>query len=364
MKRLFHIVKEAELSELERSYHLNDLGYVYACLGEYERARFFCNEGLKIRKNLLSEYLIGLSFNTLGLIEYMADSPGAGKTYCEKALRIFEQIGDMRGKGLAHRALGGILARIADRGDSIKDLEDAENHLNKAIDIFIREGTPVESVYMAETYMRMGLMYTTWRRIAQSQGIEKSKQDEYYRRARFSFQRGIIEFERANSTSRLANAIGRLAKLYLDSGEMESAGFEIEKTKKILENQGYDFSRVFDENFLIEIKNERKEFLHPIARLLHLKSVLYFRQYQENRNDSSHLIASATYFAAAYAFMVNFSKNAFDTTGILKELSNFMKELEQIERTVFTDEIKKAIKNYPQTDFLELLKRLKDTEMV
>ncbi len=125
----------------ERAYQLNDLGYAYACLGEYDRARLFCDEGLKIRENQLFEYPIGLSYNTRGIIEYMADVSDTGKQYCEKAFKIFKNLGDKRGMGLVHRALGGILTRIGEQDESREYFEAAEKHLLSALEIFIQGRT-------------------------------------------------------------------------------------------------------------------------------------------------------------------------------------------------------------------------------
>ncbi|QTA78466.1 p-loop and tetratricopeptide domains-containing [Desulfonema limicola] len=346
----------------ERSYHLNDLGYAYACLGQYDRASFFCKEGLKIREELSSEYLCGLSYNTLGLIEYMADSPEAGIAWCEKSLSIFKKLGDARGTGLAHRALGGIFSRIADRENSIDNLKRAKQHLLKALDIFIQSGIPLEPVYMAETYLRMGMMYKTWYRIAKSQEAKEEILKEYFLRARFSFQRCIKEFENANSDSRLANAIGRLADLYIDIGDIDAAELEVQKIEDVIKKCDCDLSNML-ERIIIEIKIKCREFLHPIARLYFLKARLNFYK-SLDKGTESLLKSAARNFVIAYAFMANFSENAFDIDLIIDQISTCLNNLNKEFKINFIDEIKIIRNQYPETDFTKLFNRLDDAEMV
>ncbi len=120
---------------------------------------------------------------------------------------------------------------------------------------------------MAETYERMGLMYIGLRRLLLTQSIEKSILDEYYRRARFSLQRCIKEYERAKSVLRQANAIGILVSVYVESDELEKAEVEIEKMTEALSNEVPAESLVnHSEKLLNEIKGKKKEFLHPIGR--------------------------------------------------------------------------------------------------
>ncbi len=215
---------------------------------------------MRIREELSHEYLIALSLNTRGLIEYMANSPYAGKRYSKKALKIFEYVGDNRGVGLACRVLGGISARIGDRDQSLSDLEQAEVYLLRAIDIFTRGGVPREPVFMAETYDRMGLMYNSRRNLSRIQGVGKLDLNEYFLRARFCFQRSIIEYERGKSTPRQAEALGRLARLYIESDKLPDADLEIQKMERVLRG-ALDSRMTYSRQFLWNIKKNTRVLL-------------------------------------------------------------------------------------------------------
>ncbi len=348
--------------DLERSYHLNDLGYAYACLGQFDRAEFYCNKGLAIREKLPSEYLCGLSCNTLGMVKYMSDFPGAGKPHCENALAIFQRMGDRHGTGLAHRALGGIFSRMADRENSMNDLEKAKTHLLKALDIFIRHGVPVDPIYMAETFLRMGLMYRTWHRLALSHDVDEKQVEEHFSMARYCFQRCIKEFKRAQSPLRQANATSRLADFYLDAGKPETAESEIRKMENILSENGCDTADI-SEISLIEMKNNRPEYLHPMSRLHFLKARLSFYRFKE-QGISEYLTAAAQSFTMAYAFMVHFSPEAFDIRGINNMIASCLSELDDDSRDVFIDELKNAADRYPGADFTKMMNRLKDAAII
>lgn len=361
LKNALPYSKEGKIDS-ERAYQLNGLGYAYAVLGEFERGRFLCKEGLRLREKMLYEYPIALSNNTLGTLEYMADFPDAGRRYSERALKLFAQIGDRKGIGMAHRALGGIMARIGFRDKSLPDLETAEQHLLKAIDIFMEGGDPKEPVFMAETYERMGLLYNGFRNIKTLRGADKSELADYFRKSRFSYERCIMEYERAGSALRQAVAIGKLANLHIDSDHMEEAGVEVEKMEKLLSGEMEFESSAsihYSPDFLESLKQSRRELLHPLGMLARLKGRIRWLEFKET-GDPGLFDDCSRKMTSAYVFLSGFSKRVFELGRLIGEISEMLKLMSESERTAFIQNVK----FYPQSDFSELKHLIEDVNLV
>lgn len=352
--------------ESERAYQLNGLGYVYACLGEFERGRFLCKEALKLREKMLHEYPVALSNNALGTLEYMADFPGAGRRFSERALRLFTQIGDQKGIGMAHRALGGILARIGARDRSLSDLEIAEQHLLKAIEIFMEGGAAKEPVFMAETYERMGLLYNGFRNIQMLRSVKKADTEDYYRKSRFSFERCIMEYERAGSSLRQAVAIGKLANLYIDSDHIEEAMAEVEKMETLLSGEMDMEPQVpihHSSDLLENLKQSRRELLHPLGILSYLKGRILWSEFQKTEKSDVFKDCSSQ-MTTAYVFLSGFSKRVFELDRLINEISEILKSMSKRKRTEFIQNVQEIMNDYPQSDFSEFNHRIEDVNLV
>jgi tetratricopeptide (TPR) repeat protein len=79
----------------------NDLSRVLGELGALHEALALCQEGLEVRKLYGFDYLRGLSLNTLALINTRSARPTRALVHAHEALKLFRQIGNSRGIGLA-----------------------------------------------------------------------------------------------------------------------------------------------------------------------------------------------------------------------------------------------------------------------
>lgn len=363
LKKALLYSKEGQI-DFERAFQLNELGNVYACLGEFERGRFICKEGLKLREKMLFEYPLALSYNTMGSIEYWTDSPGAGRRYCQQALEIFERIRDKRGIGLSHRAIGGIMARIGFRDNSLHDLEIAEKHLLSAIDIFMEGGKVKEPAFMAETYERMGLMYNGFRNLKSSINADDSNIEKYFQNSRFSYQRCIMEYSRAGSALMEALSIGKLSELYIDSERVEEASLELYKMENVICNELYlEFPIHYSSALFNGIKNNRHEMLLPLGNLFRLKTRIQWSQFQTSYKtiDRNAILGECgIYTTSAYVSLINYSDSVFEYRRLMSELSRYYSALSRSLRHEFTKHIRAATKEYPDINFKELNNRIDD----
>ncbi len=350
----------------ELTYQLNDLAYVHARLGEYERGRDFWEKGLELRENLLFYYPIGLSYNVRGMIEYLADKPRDGLTYCEKALKIFKNIGVRRGVGLASRSLGGILARIAELDSSTDGFEEAEKNLLEAVNIFGEGGEVPEPIYLAESYERLGILYNSWRKLLLVQSAAKEETNKKFQSSKQSFQRCIEEYTKEGSELHQMTAIGRLCRIYIETEELEKAQNELDKMERILLSEMKKFlSQPAWENrvSLNEIKKKRREFIYPIGKFEHRQASLAFQNYQKKK-DSNLLKEAARHYAFANAYLETYSKEAFATKNVLKEVSNVVKQMHTKEVYVFKEQVTASLSENNLEDYSEIIKKIEDAELL
>ncbi|MCP4349890.1 MAG: ATP-binding protein [Desulfobacterales bacterium] len=350
----------------ELTYQLNDLAYAHARLGEYERGRDFWEKGLELRENLLFYYPIGLSYNVRGMIEYLADKPRDGLPYCEKALSIFNNIGVRRGVGLASRALGAILARIAEVDSSSDRFEEAEKHLLEAVKIFGEGGEVPEPTYLAESYERLGILYNSWRKLLSVQSAAKEEISKKLQNSKHSFQRCIEEYTKEGSELHQMTAIGRLCRVYIEVEELEKAQNELDKMKRILLGELKKFlsqpgweSRIS----LNELKNKRRELIYPIGKFEHRQASLAFQNYQKKK-DSNMLKEAARHYAFADVYLETYSKEAFATKNMLKEVSNFVKQIHPKEVYVFKEQVKASLRENNLEDYSEIIEKIEDAELL
>jgi tetratricopeptide (TPR) repeat protein len=167
-RRSLPLWRDLEL-EVEHSNTLNNLAWANAEIGNFRRALRYCKDGLDLRESLGSRYLVGLSFNTLGLIAIKNDQPHRGRVHCERALAIFRDLGSPRGIGLAYTALAEAHRRSADTprvyfpAEKAEQLRLAEDFANQAVQIF-QEEVP-ERLRLVEALIELGCAYRDWARL-------------------------------------------------------------------------------------------------------------------------------------------------------------------------------------------------------
>ncbi|MBN1954660.1 MAG: tetratricopeptide repeat protein [Anaerolineae bacterium] len=155
--------------EIDHAETLNNLSWALAEFGLFGRAERRCQDGLDLRKKMGRLYLLGLSYNTLGLIATKNNQPHRGQTHCGRALAIFRELGVLRGMGLAYTALAEANRRRADVPDlfspkeAVERLQVAEECAQYAVDIF--RGPVPEKLRLVEALIELGCIYRNWARV-------------------------------------------------------------------------------------------------------------------------------------------------------------------------------------------------------
>ncbi|MCP4346188.1 MAG: ATP-binding protein [Desulfobacterales bacterium] len=341
--------------QLERASYLNELAFVYTRLREHDRAKKFWKEGLRIREQLHIDYHIALSKNTRGMMEYFADNPEKGKKYSQEALGIFQRINEIRGTALANRALGAILARIGQIELSEETLNEAEDYLLKAENIFKESGPVSEPTYLAETHNMMGLLYYHRLEICQKQGKDIKPN---FKKAEEYFSKALTQYMKSKSSLTITTIHERLSKLYFKAGDAEKAQQHSDNMEKIIlqETGGKTYE---------EIYNTKREYLYPIGKSKAGKARILFKKFLNSKNEKSALLNDAAkHYALACACLEMFSKDAFGSKYTFDELSNCFKNLNQKERDDFKKQIMDTLSKNNLKNYSEILKRIEDAEII
>lgn len=122
-----------------------------------------CQEGLEIRKKLGYDYLLGLSYNTMGLIYRVNGNPNQTRHWSGQALELFRQINQPRGIGLALIQLGAATRMIWEQQSEPADPAQIEAYLLEAASIFDPQtGVVPEKVRALDLMIELGRLYIAW----------------------------------------------------------------------------------------------------------------------------------------------------------------------------------------------------------
>ncbi len=132
-------------------------------MGDFQAALVHCTDGLHIRRRLGRRYPIALSLNTLGLIETRMGNPEKARFHCEQALKIFREMEIAGGIGLACLAYAEALRRMTNVQDllthrqAIEHLKDAGKYAEEAVLIFSEQVK--QPLRLVESNIEVGCVY-------------------------------------------------------------------------------------------------------------------------------------------------------------------------------------------------------------
>jgi tetratricopeptide (TPR) repeat protein len=146
----------------------DNMGRVCTLLYESGRAEALLDDSLALREKLGRSYRIGLSLNSRAICCLTFEQPHRARQLAKEALKIFEDLGALRGIGLASISLGRSLRQLGNLGAaglySSNETEElfklSEKTLNEAISIF--GGKIHEPVRLIEAYNELGCTYRDW----------------------------------------------------------------------------------------------------------------------------------------------------------------------------------------------------------
>jgi len=135
-KAAFRSLKELEELYLnEYVMLLNNIAFAYAKLGQMILARPLAHEALRLNEERGGEYSTGLTLSTLSQIARMRENHSQALDYGEEALKLFRDLGDFRGIGLAYlgiaQAKRGKAKHEFEKGRS-KNIEEVRRLLEEA----------------------------------------------------------------------------------------------------------------------------------------------------------------------------------------------------------------------------------------
>ncbi|MEM2367966.1 MAG: AAA family ATPase, partial [Candidatus Bathyarchaeia archaeon] len=176
--------------EAQQAETLNNSAFALAEAGEPHTAIAQAKDALELRFKLGFPYPIGLSYNTLALVEIRHSDYERAKIYAEEARNLFERIRNQRGVGLSYLALAEALLRLSakpalkpeevDLESRIKLLKMAEKYAREALKIF--RGIYLEEEREVEALLRLGCVCRDQARLLRGAEESKGKAKEAYER--------------------------------------------------------------------------------------------------------------------------------------------------------------------------------------
>jgi tetratricopeptide (TPR) repeat protein len=358
-----------------QSHALNDLAFNYARLGQWSVAESHAREGLRIRERLGLDYFVGLSLNTLGLIKFLGDKPHQGKAYSQRALDIFERLGNRRGIGLAHLALGQMDVRVGELEIGEESLKRAQEHLLKADEIFSDQ---VEPSRLPEVYERLGILYLVWGgRFLPRVGAEQSEIAEYLERADSHFERAVAGYGTQRNEWEQAIALERWARVDFDRcesarTEREDKACALKESEEKLNRAQSIALRRLGRGVTRQIKMETR---HPEYRLVLGKVEMArgriaferFKEAQIEDEKDDHLRLAARHFTLSCAYLETFSPVARELQAALDLVDEQVRlldvdQIRSFQGDVTTTQERYDIQEYRRLpDHLELIASFQET---
>lgn len=237
----------------------------------YSRARRICLDGLSLRKKQGDEVPIGLSYNTLALIDNDNLRPDLAWVEAATALAYFNLAEDPRGQGLSLLQLGEALRRLARRSETIgyviPDRPDAiysesKKALDEAIEIFTYSPAKSETSRLAEAYIERGCLERDLISFSQ----EKQHKQEHYREALYYLELARQLAHQLNSVRYQLEALVNMAWAHYYASDHDQA-------EKVFQQMEAD--KLFPEGSLIRENEKHPSYKRDDAYVFHELSRIY-----------------------------------------------------------------------------------------
>lgn len=218
---------------------LNDQGYALCEGGNWHDAKPLVKEGLEKRRGLGPLAPVGLSLNTLGIVERFEGSNTLAVQYGEQALLLFEAANDTSGQGLALMATAESYQRLANEiyddpesalKEKIRYYKRAIKYAKSAAEIFEERG---EQIRQAEALKELGCAYRNLTLYARNYpDLVKENPDELVKKSQESLKE-TVRLAHADHFRKLEAEINR-AYLAFFAGDEAMYGQAIENASKLV----------------------------------------------------------------------------------------------------------------------------------
>jgi len=330
----------------------DNIGRVYARLGEKSRAEALIEDGWEIRKRLHYDYRIGLSLVSNAIVKTAFGKPYSGRALSRQALKIFDDLQAQRGIGLTCIALGSALRAIgALWATGIVDPEheeclvDAIEKLKRAEEIFKKQVD--EPVRLIQVYNEMGCVHRERAALVRerSEPLAQSSAQQ----AIDNLERSIQLADEYEMPVMYADGCEDLAQTYFQQGEYEIALAQLERAEKKIPAE-YRF-RPRAKLATIPPNQCVEEFWQMLGKIELLRGHTAFEQKLSPEGkvvDPNAVRKAAEHYAFAEAYFERFSPEASRLETTDRQVhSRFRKckivDLEQIQKEV----LPQLAKEYP-----------------
>jgi len=345
----------------------DNMGRLYARLGEKSRAESLIEDGWEIRRRLHHNYRIGLSLVSNAIVKTAFGKPYSGRALSRQALKIFDELQAQRGIGLACIALGSALRAIgALWATGIVDPEhedclvDAIEKLKRAEEIFRHQVE--EPVRLIQIYNEMGCVYRERAAMARARESETLAPASAQQAIEY-LEQSIQMADEQNMPVMYADGCEDLAQTYFQQGEYEIALAQLDRAEQKIPPE-YRFKPKVK---LAPIPPDQcvEEFWQMLGKIELLRGHIAFEQKLSPEGkvvDPQAVRQAATHYAFAEAYFERFSPEAsrLETTDRQVHL-RFRKckigDLEQIQKEV----LPQLAKDYPDLASPRLREFFEDT---
>jgi tetratricopeptide (TPR) repeat protein len=311
---------------VEEAATLNNRAFALAKIGLFHTAIPQAKDALRLREQLGPRVPVGLSINTLALIELAQNDLAGALRDARRALQIFTRLNSPRGLGLALIALAEAERRNSEsatylqQGRSAEFLEQAVGHALEAVHIFTE--TVTEPGRLMEAWRELGRAYREWARLRQErpQIIAPKEQVEGKYTVEMLAQLSQVAFRKAEDLAGddIHSFIEVLfdqalleyyTKLYKDAPAFAQAQTDL--------NQGLltEIENLIPEEYRTPpskgIKLKRFWFLVHSGNVALLRGHIAFNQWQAQPQAETGLRAAVEHYTLALAYYAFFSDYVF-----------------------------------------------------
>jgi len=330
----------------------NDLGFVIGEQGEFFEALQNVQDAYLIRRDLLGlGRYIGLGINTQAIIATHEGRFQEAVEFADKAVNLFNVLGDTYGKGLASIALAEATRRLAGsphalgQTDKVEKLQAAERYAESAEQIFATDGNYPR---LLETYLEIGCVNRDL--IRRQRNLPIFQKNFLYRKSLDALQNAANIAEEYHFEYRLVDSLTNIAWLTYFSNRPEN---EIDQAIRDAEAKfpaEYKWSTDLG-NPQINPKEANSLIWSQLGKLHVLKGVVARQRWLENDNKDE-LFTAAESFLMGLEYSNLFGKDYSGIRRAKNDIYNELKTLNEGELTDFSHAVSEAEKKNNFTNSL------------
>ncbi len=300
--------------EAQQAETLNNSAFALAEAGEPHTAMAQGQDAMKLRLKIGLPYPIGLSYNTMALVEMRHSDYERAKNYAEEAAKLFGEIGNRRGVGLAYIALAEALTRLsakpalrpedASLDRRIELLKEAENYAREALNIF--QNLYPEEEREIEALLRLGCACRDQARLLHDEGLSEESEKKA-EEAREAFRK-VEERAREKMLYRAVEAIVDEAWLEYYMGKNEEAKEKAEEAE-VLIPEDYRLTEKLLEKYEEFSRTACLPFWAQLGKIQMLRGVMAFDEFEDGK-DPGKLKEAVEHFARGLAYNELVSEHA------------------------------------------------------